>query len=75
MADVTPESEAIAAARATRLGDQKPVSPSRLYALCRGDGALYNHALREAGYIVEKATGRPEDPCSTCGWSASAARG
>lgn len=45
--------------------------PSLLYRLSRGDGALYNHALREAGHIIKQATGEPEDPCSTCGWSPS----
>ena len=62
----------IALARAIRLGNDENVAPSRLFALCRGNGALYNHAMREAGYIVQKATGEPENPCSICGWSPDA---
>lgn len=61
----------IALARQARLSDE-PLTvapPNRLFALCRGDGTLYNHAMREAGHIVLKATGEPEDPCETCGWS------
>lgn len=62
----------IALARQARLaGDPMSLSPSYLYSLCRDDGALYNHAMREAGMIVLKATGEPEDPCSICGWSPS----
>jgi hypothetical protein len=59
----------IGLAREVRLGKREPLSPSHLHALCRGDGNLFNHAMREAGMIVMKATGKPEDPCSTCGWS------
>jgi hypothetical protein len=61
----------IALARAARLG-REVVSPSRLHALCRGDHELYIHAMCEAGYIVEKATGKPENPCRSCGWSPDA---
>lgn len=61
----------IGLARSVRLGHAQ-LSPSRLFALCRGDGVLYNHAMREAGAIVLKTTGQPEDPCATCGWSPNA---
>lgn len=49
--------------------------PVKLYGLCGNDGALYNHALREAGYIVRADTEQPEDPCTTCGWSPTAEDG
>lgn len=57
------------ARRARLAGDPMLAKPHRLHELARGDGDLYGHAMEESGAIVEKATGRPFDPCRVCAWS------
>lgn len=49
--------------------DGTTAEPSRLWVLAEGDAKLYNHAMIEAGLIVQKDTGRPFPSCTECGWS------
>jgi hypothetical protein len=44
-------------------------SPIKLHKASNGDRELYRHAMIEAGYIIQRATGLPYNPCPSCGWS------
>jgi hypothetical protein len=44
-------------------------SPSTLYEASLGRKDVYRHAMREAGYVVPKETGRAGIVCDICGYN------
>lgn len=72
MADVLPE--ALRLARQARLsGDPMSVQPHALWKAAQvgpmlDRGALYRHAILEAGHIISVHTGEPYVVCPECGW-------
>ena len=44
-------------------------SPSALYAAASGRSDVYRHAMREAGYVVPKESGRAGLVCDICGYN------
>jgi len=59
---------AIEMAREIRRGVAKH-SPNALYKASSGRGDVYRHAMREAGYVVPKETGRAGLICDICGYN------
>ena len=58
---------AVEMAREIRRGEAS-YGPSELYKCSLGRGDIYRHAMREAGYVVPKATGRAPAVCDVCGY-------
>ena len=63
----------------------KVAAPHTLWAAARGDfdagdigfhdiGEHYRHAMKEAGHLVDRATGKPFDICPDCGHSFASAQ-